>query len=157
MIAILGVTSEWSQRSGLTSFTLVPSRGRVIGAKAIATFLVGIVSMAVAFAVGALSVAGVPPTAGFVGKLAVFRSAVEESGPALVAVLVLGSGLSMLYMFQAYQHAVWRGEDVAGAPSRGHVAAVCALLAVVVALGLWPEPLLAVGDHAAAAIEGNRP
>jgi ABC-2 type transport system permease protein len=54
MIAILGVTSEWSQRSGLTTFTLVPSRGRVIGAKAIATVLVGIFSMAVAFAVGAL-------------------------------------------------------------------------------------------------------
>jgi 5-methyltetrahydropteroyltriglutamate--homocysteine methyltransferase len=54
MIAILGVTSEWSQRSGLTTFTLVPSRGRVIGAKAIATFVVGVVSMAVAFAVGAV-------------------------------------------------------------------------------------------------------
>jgi ABC-2 type transport system permease protein len=54
MIAILAVTGEWSQRSGLTTFTLVPSRGRVIGAKAIATFLVGIGSMAVAFAVGAL-------------------------------------------------------------------------------------------------------
>lgn len=54
MIAILGVTSEWSQRSGLTTFALVPHRGRVIGAKAIATFLVGIGSMAVAFAVGAL-------------------------------------------------------------------------------------------------------
>ena len=35
MIAILSVTSEWSQRSGLTTFTLVPHRGRVIGAKAI--------------------------------------------------------------------------------------------------------------------------
>jgi len=54
MIAILGVTGEWSQRSGLTTFTLVPSRGRVVGAKAIATFLVGVGSMAVAFAVGAL-------------------------------------------------------------------------------------------------------
>ena len=54
MIAILAVTSEWSQRSGLTTFTLVPSRGRVIGAKAIATVLVGLGSMAVAFAVGAL-------------------------------------------------------------------------------------------------------
>ena len=53
MIAILGVTSEWSQRSGLTTFTLVPSRGRVIGAKAFATFVVGVGSMAVAFAVGA--------------------------------------------------------------------------------------------------------
>jgi hypothetical protein len=54
MIAILAVTSEWSQRSGLTTFTLVPSRGRVIGAKAIATLLVGLGSMAVAFAVGAV-------------------------------------------------------------------------------------------------------
>jgi len=49
IIAILGVTSEWSQRSGLTTFTLVPSRGRVIGAKAIATFLVG---MAIGFTLG---------------------------------------------------------------------------------------------------------
>ncbi len=54
MIAILAVTSEWSQRSGLTTFTLVPSRGRVIGAKAIAAVLVGIGSMAVAFTVGAV-------------------------------------------------------------------------------------------------------
>lgn len=54
MIAILAVTSEWSQRSGLTTFTLVPSRGRVIGAKATATLLVGLVSMGIAFAVGAL-------------------------------------------------------------------------------------------------------
>ena len=54
MIAILAVTSEWSQRSGLTTFTLVPGRGRVIGAKAGATLAVGIVSMAVSFAVGAL-------------------------------------------------------------------------------------------------------
>ena len=54
MIAILAVTSEWSQRSGLTTFTLVPGRGRVIGAKAFATLLVGVGSVAGAFAVGAL-------------------------------------------------------------------------------------------------------
>lgn len=59
MIAILAVTSEWSQRSGLTTFTLVPHRGRVIGAKAVATLLVGLGSVALAFAVGALgNVAG---------------------------------------------------------------------------------------------------
>ena len=59
MIAILAVTSEWSQRRGLTTFTLVPSRERVIAAKAIATLLVGLGSVAVAFAVGALgNVAG---------------------------------------------------------------------------------------------------
>jgi hypothetical protein len=54
MVAILAVTSEWSQRSGLTTFTLVPDRGRVIGAKAVATLLVGLVSVALALAAGAL-------------------------------------------------------------------------------------------------------
>jgi ABC-2 type transport system permease protein len=59
MIAILAVTGEWSQRSGLTTFTLVPSRERVIGAKAIATLLVGLGAVSVAFTVGALgNVAG---------------------------------------------------------------------------------------------------
>ena len=59
IIAILAVTNEWSQRTGLTTFTLIPSRGHVIGAKAIATLLVGLGSVAVALAVGAVgNVAG---------------------------------------------------------------------------------------------------
>jgi hypothetical protein len=53
MIAILAVTSECSQRSGLTTFTLVPHRGRVISAKVAATLLVGVASIGIAFAVGA--------------------------------------------------------------------------------------------------------
>ncbi len=54
MIAILSVTSEWSQRSGLTTFTLVPHRGRVIWAKAICSVAVGVGSMMIALVVGAL-------------------------------------------------------------------------------------------------------
>src|SRR3954452_19891183 len=54
MIAILSVTSEWSQRSGLSPFTLVPHRGRVIWAKAISSVGVGIVSIPLAFAIGAV-------------------------------------------------------------------------------------------------------
>jgi len=53
MIAVLAVTSEWSQRSGLTTFTLVPHRGRVITAKLVSTLLVGVASIAIAFTVGA--------------------------------------------------------------------------------------------------------
>ena len=34
IIAVLSVTAEWTQRSGLTTFTLVPHRGRVVLAKA---------------------------------------------------------------------------------------------------------------------------
>jgi len=68
MIAVLAVTSEWSQRTGLTTFTLVPHRGRVIGAKLAGTILVGVVSIAIAFAVGAVgnvvgsAIAGVSTT-----------------------------------------------------------------------------------------------
>ena len=54
MMAILSVTSEWSQRSGLTTFTLVPHRGRVIAAKAAVAVGVGAVSMVVALGVGAI-------------------------------------------------------------------------------------------------------
>ena len=54
MIAILSVTGEWSQRSGLTTFTLVPHRGRVILAKALSAVGVGVVSMIAAFAIGAV-------------------------------------------------------------------------------------------------------
>jgi ABC-2 type transport system permease protein len=54
MIAILSVTSEWSQRSGLTSFTLVPHRSRVVSAKAIATVAVAVGSMIVAMGIGVI-------------------------------------------------------------------------------------------------------
>lgn len=54
VVAVLSVTSEWSQRTGLTSFTLVPHRGRVVTAKLVVTLAVGVVSMLLAAAIGAL-------------------------------------------------------------------------------------------------------
>jgi ABC-2 type transport system permease protein len=54
LIAILAVTSEWSQRTGLTTFTLVPHRGRIITAKAISSVAIAVAAMVLAFAVGAL-------------------------------------------------------------------------------------------------------
>ena len=52
IIAVLSITGEWSQRSGLTTFTLVPRRDRVILAKGLASVAVGIASMLFALAVG---------------------------------------------------------------------------------------------------------
>jgi ABC-type transport system involved in multi-copper enzyme maturation permease subunit len=54
MIAILSITGEWSQRSGLTSFTLVPHRNRIVAAKVISSVAVAVASMLFAFTVGAL-------------------------------------------------------------------------------------------------------
>lgn len=53
IVAILAVTGEWSQRSGLTTFTLIPHRGRVIAAKAISILGVAVVSMVLAAVIGA--------------------------------------------------------------------------------------------------------
>ena len=66
MIAILSITGEWSQRSGLTTFTLVPHRSRVIKAKAIASVAVAVASMLFAFVLGVVgnlvgtTIAGTP-------------------------------------------------------------------------------------------------
>ena len=59
IIALLSVTGEWSQRSGLTTFTLVPHRWRIIAGKLVAAVVVVVVATPVAFAIGAVgNVAG---------------------------------------------------------------------------------------------------
>jgi len=91
MIGILAVTSEWSQRSGLTTFTLVPHRGRVLGAKFLGAIAVGIVAMFIALVVGVLgtvvgsAIAGVDP---------VWNVSVAQFG-----LIVVGSVLGMLFGF----------------------------------------------------------
>lgn len=54
VMAILAVTAEWSQRTGLVTFTLEPSRRRVIGAKLVAVSLYGLLAVVLALALGAL-------------------------------------------------------------------------------------------------------
>ncbi|MGH2618626.1 MAG: proton-conducting transporter membrane subunit, partial [Thermomicrobiales bacterium] len=109
----------------------------------------------IAYAVGGLSVAGIPPVSGFWSKTGVLRSALVADGPGtrilLTAIVVAGGVLSILYMFQSYGRTYWH----ATAEPRTAVAAartgiVLFLTVFVVALGLWPEPLLAISDRAAA-------
>ena len=53
VLGILSMTSEWSQRTALTTFTLVPVRGRVIAAKLAAGVLIALVATAVTAAFAA--------------------------------------------------------------------------------------------------------
>jgi ABC-type transport system involved in multi-copper enzyme maturation permease subunit len=55
VLGILLVTSEWGQRTGLTTFALEPSRGRVIGAKIAAALLIGLAAIVIAVALAALA------------------------------------------------------------------------------------------------------
>ncbi len=59
VLGILAVTAEWSQRTGLVTFTLEPSRLRIAVAKLVAVTLVGLAAVGVALGVAALgNVAG---------------------------------------------------------------------------------------------------
>lgn len=61
VLGVLLVTSEWGQRAALTTFTLVPNRGRIIAAKVIAAVLFGIAAIVVALVIAAVAtvIAGV--------------------------------------------------------------------------------------------------
>jgi multicomponent Na+:H+ antiporter subunit D len=109
--------------------------------------LVGVV-----FAIGALSVAGLPPAAGFVGKLELLRSAAAD--PALLVLIFLGSALSFVYVFQIYQYDFWRGERKGRRSGRGQQALVAIVAALVLAVGVWPQPVLAISQEAAQGLTG---
>jgi multicomponent Na+:H+ antiporter subunit D len=105
-----------------------------------------------AFAIGALSVAGVPPAVGFIGKLELFRTGIAAGSPGLVALLLVGSGLSLVYMFQTYQRQFWRPDEPgsAGLSTMLPLRILTGGLALLVlALGLWSEPLLMLSQRAA--------
>lgn len=57
IMAILLVTSEWSQRNGLTTFTMEPRRDRIVLAKLGASLIAVIGAMAVALVLGAVGTA----------------------------------------------------------------------------------------------------
>jgi len=54
VLGILVVTSEWSQRTGLISFTLEPVRGRILWAKVVAVMLLGLVAVVLLLGFAAL-------------------------------------------------------------------------------------------------------
>ncbi|HET6561710.1 MAG TPA: ABC transporter permease [Marmoricola sp.] len=55
VLGVLLVTSEWGQRAALNTFTLVPHREKIIGAKVIAAVLLGLAAIVVAIAVAAVA------------------------------------------------------------------------------------------------------
>jgi ABC-2 type transport system permease protein len=108
IVGILLVTSEWSQRTALLTFTLVPQRGRVLAAKISASIVLALVAFVAALALSsagtALNPSGLDGTwsvsAGVLAQTAVFTvismligvalgSAILVSAPAIVASFVL--------------------------------------------------------------------
>lgn len=104
-----------------------------------------------AFAVGAFSVAGVPPAGGFIAKFSIFEASIAERDWWIVLWIFGGSILSFVYMFQIYRRRVAEGDDENAGP-RALQMLTLVIAAVILIIGVWPEPLLALATHAASAL-----
>jgi multicomponent Na+:H+ antiporter subunit D len=78
--------------------------------------------------------------------------AADEDNWVVIALVVIGSVLSFIYMFQIYQRRFMTPDVAESAnvvPSPAAVRAVVVVLAVITLLiGIWPEPVLWVSQQA---------
>jgi multicomponent Na+:H+ antiporter subunit D len=107
-----------------------------------------------AYAIGGLSVAGIPLALGFWSKAALMQSSIVApelwQRVILTIVIVIGGLLSILYMFQSFGRTYWQSAGVhALLAERPRTQLILLLAAAIVVLGFWPEPLIALSDLAA--------
>jgi NADH-quinone oxidoreductase subunit N len=110
--------------------------------------------LAVAMTLFMLSLAGVPPLAGFLAKLYVFGAAVQSGLAWLAAIGVINSVISAYYYLRVVVFMTMRqveGGDKARVCPALQVGVALAALAVIV-LGIWPPPLLDLARLAATAL-----
>lgn len=108
--------------------------------------------LAGAFALFLLSFAGIPLTSGFVGKMAVFSTALSGGFWPLVVIAVLASAIAAYFyarviVLMFFTEPVGDGPDVA-APSLLTTVVIAAAAIVTLGLGLVPGPALELAQHA---------
>jgi NADH-quinone oxidoreductase subunit N len=105
------------------------------------------------FALFLLSLAGIPLTSGFIGKLAVFSAGIEGGALPLVIVALVASAIAVFFYVRVivlmfFSDPVPDGPSVV-VPSLGTVAGIAAAAALTVVLGIVPGPLLDLANDAA--------
>jgi ABC-2 type transport system permease protein len=164
VVGILLVSSEWSQRTALISFALVPERQRLIAAKVLAGVVLGLIAFAFAAVVSALGTAVASPDIahvwtfpiGLVGQDVLyavsamvigvaFGAALQASAPAIVLYFGLPAAIGALSAIRSIEGTVeWFGsaslEWLTQNLLSGHEWAQ-----VLVTLALWMVLPLAIG------------
>jgi len=98
-----------------------------------------------------LSLGGIPPTAGFMGKFWIFGAAIESGYVWLAVIGVLNSAISLYYYIRVVVF-FWMKSETAGSPIVATPAMVVALgvaAAGTIALGIYPGPLFELADMSA--------
>ena len=110
--------------------------------------------LAGAFAIGGLSLIGLPPLSGFFGKLLVFDVGAQAGSDLVLAAALMGAILTIAYFTRAWNRGFWGvpGEAVRDAhESTPLVVVVVALAVVVVLLGVGFDPVMNAAREAAMA------
>ncbi|MDO8431685.1 MAG: NADH-quinone oxidoreductase subunit N [Candidatus Binatus sp.] len=116
--------------------------------------------LAAAMAVFLLSLTGVPPMAGFVGKFYLFYAALHQGYVGLVVIAVLNSVISAYYYFSVLVAMYMQegGVEVSRMSARPALVAAIGLAAIAtVLIGVYPQPYIAIASnafHSASGAEG---
>lgn len=101
-----------------------------------------------------VSLAGIPPTAGFIGKFYLFLAAVNAGLAWLAVVAVLFAAVSAYYYLRVVMVMYMRDREPAEGPeprlaaSPAMAIVLASAVAGVLLLGLYPDPLVSVAVHA---------
>ena len=102
-----------------------------------------------------LSLAGLPLTAGFIGKFYIVAAGAAASIWALIIMLVVTSAIGLYYylrvLFVMYERREPEAPEFAGVPAAGGVA-LAALAVLLIWLGIYPGPLVNLIRTAVAAL-----
>ena len=105
--------------------------------------------LAFAMLIGMVSLAGVPFTAGFLGKFYIFYAAVLQRQIALVVVGVITVGCGFYYYLKVVRAMYWQSDsktDVIPVNGLSRVA-ISALIVATIWLGVYPQPILDALKH----------
>ena len=104
--------------------------------------------LAFAMLIGMVSLAGVPFTAGFLGKFFIFYAAIAQHQTILVIVGVLTVGCGFYYYLKVVRAMYWQSTNLAKIPVNGlSRLAISALVIATIWFGVYPQPILDALKH----------
>lgn len=106
---------------------------------------------AVAMLLFMLSLGGIPPTAGFMGKLWIFSAAIEARYVWLAVIGVLNSAVSLYYYLRVVVFMFMKGEATGSEPVMNPALGVALAVALIgtIVIGVYPRPLFELAEISA--------
>lgn len=103
------------------------------------------------FFLGALGLAGIPPTNGFVSKMLLFRSGLAAEQYWALLVIGLAAALTLVYTMRAFMRIWWHApaDEISTKPTGDGIYAPALLVLLVLILGIAAEPLVSIASEAA--------